>query len=84
MKQIRLWYKVILQINVKQTKGNGGFYLYLYPFGDLANETFMNVSIHPPFNETFWKALQTINKLQICYECKMDIGEWTTSIMDEK
>jgi hypothetical protein len=53
MKQIRLWYKVILQINVKQTKGNGGFYLYLYPFGDLANETFMNVSIHPPFNETF-------------------------------
>jgi len=32
----RLWCKIVLKINVEQTKGNEGSYIYLYPFGDLA------------------------------------------------
>jgi hypothetical protein len=31
----RLRCKIVLKINVKQTKGNKGFYFYLYFFGDL-------------------------------------------------
>lgn len=30
MKQIRLWYEVILYIHVEQTKGNGGFFIFIY------------------------------------------------------
>jgi hypothetical protein len=32
---IRLWCKIVFKIRVEQTKGNEGFYFYLYPFGDL-------------------------------------------------
>jgi hypothetical protein len=31
----KLWYKIVLKIDVEQTKGNEGTYFYLYPFGDL-------------------------------------------------
>jgi hypothetical protein len=27
--------KILFQIDFEQIKGNGGSYLYLYPFGDL-------------------------------------------------
>jgi hypothetical protein len=37
---IRLWCKIVCKINVEQTKGNEGFYFYLYPFGDLAQGSF--------------------------------------------
>ncbi len=31
----RLWCKIVLKINVEQTKGNEGSYFYFYPFRDL-------------------------------------------------
>jgi hypothetical protein len=42
---------------LNKLKVMGGFYLYLYMFEDPSIETFMNVSICPPFNETFKKPL---------------------------
>jgi hypothetical protein len=36
----RLWCKIMLQTNVEQTKGNEGYYFYLYPFGNLAQRNF--------------------------------------------
>jgi hypothetical protein len=36
----RLWCKIVPKCNVKKTKGNEGFYFYLYPFGDLAQGSF--------------------------------------------
>jgi len=36
----RLWCKIIPKTNVEKTKGNEGSYLYLYPFGDLAQGRF--------------------------------------------
>jgi len=36
----RLWCKIMLKINVEHTKENEGSYLYLYPFGDLAQGSF--------------------------------------------
>ncbi len=37
---IRLWCKIMFKTNVEQTKGNEGFYFYLYPFGDLVQGNF--------------------------------------------
>jgi len=37
---IRLWCKIVLKIGVEQTKGNEGFYFYLYPCGDVAQRSF--------------------------------------------
>jgi hypothetical protein len=37
---IRLWCKIMLKINVEQTKGNEGSYFYLYFFGDLVQKSF--------------------------------------------
>jgi hypothetical protein len=37
---IRLWCKIVFKVGVEQTKGNEGFYLYLYPFGDLVQRSF--------------------------------------------
>jgi hypothetical protein len=31
----RLWCKIVLKIDAKQTEGNEGSYYILYPFGDL-------------------------------------------------
>jgi hypothetical protein len=31
---------MVSKTNVEQTKGNEGFYFYLYPFGDIAQESF--------------------------------------------
>jgi len=36
----RLWCKIIPKTNAEKTKGNEGSYLYLYPFGDLAQGRF--------------------------------------------
>jgi hypothetical protein len=36
----RLWCKIVFKIDVEHTKGNEGFYLYLYPFGDLVQGNF--------------------------------------------
>ncbi len=36
----RLWCKIMLKINVEQTKGNEVSYFYLYPFGDLDQRSF--------------------------------------------
>jgi len=36
----RLWCKIMPKINVEHTKENEGSYLYLYPFGDLAQGSF--------------------------------------------
>jgi hypothetical protein len=35
----RLWCKIVPKTNVEQTKGNEGFYIYLYHFGDLAQRS---------------------------------------------
>jgi hypothetical protein len=32
--------KIVPKTNVEQTEGNEGSYFYLYPFGDLAQESF--------------------------------------------
>jgi hypothetical protein len=37
---IRLWCKIVPKTSVEQTKGNQGSYFYLYPFGDLVQESF--------------------------------------------
>jgi hypothetical protein len=29
----RLWCKIVPKVGVEQTKGNEGFYFYLYPYG---------------------------------------------------
>jgi hypothetical protein len=42
----KLWQESVFKINVKQTKGNERFYLYLYPIGDLAQRNFY-VCINP-------------------------------------
>ncbi len=39
-KMTRLWCKIMLKINVEHTKGNEGFYFYLYPFRDLIQGNF--------------------------------------------
>ncbi len=36
----RLWCKVVLKTNVKQILKNERFYIYLYPFGNLAQRNF--------------------------------------------
>jgi hypothetical protein len=36
----RLRCKTMLKTNVEHTKGNEGFYFYLYPFGNLAQGSF--------------------------------------------
>jgi hypothetical protein len=36
----RLWCKIMLKIIVEETKANERSYFYLYPFGDLAQESF--------------------------------------------
>jgi hypothetical protein len=36
----RLWCKIVLKINVKQIEGNKACYLYIYPFGDVAQRSF--------------------------------------------
>jgi hypothetical protein len=36
----RLWCKMVLEIGVEQIKRNEGFYLYLHPFGNLAQGSF--------------------------------------------
>jgi hypothetical protein len=36
----RLWCKILLKINVEQTKENEGSYFYLYLFKDLAQGSF--------------------------------------------
>jgi hypothetical protein len=36
----RLWCKIMFKTSVKQTKGNEGFYFYLYPFGELIQKSF--------------------------------------------
>jgi len=37
----KLWCKIVPKIGVEQTKGNQGFYFFLYPFGDLAQGSFL-------------------------------------------
>jgi hypothetical protein len=37
---IRLWCKIVPKISVEQTIKKKGSYFYLYPFGDLAQESF--------------------------------------------
>jgi hypothetical protein len=37
---IRLWCKIVPKTNVEQIEGDEGFYLYLYPFGDLIQRSF--------------------------------------------
>ncbi len=49
----KLWCKIVLQTNVEYTKGNEGFYLYLYAFGDLAQINFNGDSMCPLTKETF-------------------------------
>jgi hypothetical protein len=36
----RLWCKIMPKTNGQQIEGNEGFYLYLYPFGDLVQGSF--------------------------------------------
>ncbi len=36
----RLWCKIVFKTNVEQTKRNEGSYFYLYPFEDIAQESF--------------------------------------------
>jgi len=36
----RLWCKIMFKISVEQIEGNEGSYFHLYPFGDLAQESF--------------------------------------------
>jgi hypothetical protein len=40
MNMTRLWCKIMLKIRVEQIEKNEGFYSNLYPFGDLAQESF--------------------------------------------
>jgi hypothetical protein len=40
MNMTMLWCKIVLKINVEQTKGCEGSYFYLYPFGDVAQRSF--------------------------------------------
>ncbi len=40
-----IWCKIVLKTNVEQTKGNEGFYFYLYPFGDLVQGSFQKISM---------------------------------------
>jgi hypothetical protein len=44
----------ILMLN--RLKVMGRSYIYLYPFGDLAQRSFMEVFMCPPTKEVFWKA----------------------------
>jgi hypothetical protein len=38
----RLWCKIMLRIGVKKIEGSEGSYFFLYPFGDLAQGSFLN------------------------------------------
>jgi hypothetical protein len=50
----RLWNKITPQIKVEQIKHNGGFKFYLYPFGELAHESFHMTTDQKTFLKTFW------------------------------
>jgi len=39
-KKKKLWCKIMLKISVEQIERNEGFYIYLYPFGDLVQGSF--------------------------------------------
>jgi hypothetical protein len=41
----RLWYKIVLKINVEQIKWNEGSYSYLYSYGDLSHEASKEASM---------------------------------------
>jgi hypothetical protein len=36
----KLWCKIVHKIDVKHIEGNEGFYVYLYPFGNLVQGSF--------------------------------------------
>jgi hypothetical protein len=40
-----LWCKTVPKINLEQTKGNEGSYIYLYPLRDLTQKTFKKASM---------------------------------------
>jgi hypothetical protein len=100
MKWTRLWCKIIFQTNVKQTKGNGGFYFCLHSFGDLTQKVFMEAFICPLSKQLSWKPFKNISELQVNYKwtitstssqlqinyiLKLQVSNgWISSIMDEK
>jgi hypothetical protein len=46
--------KIVHWTCVEQTKGNGGSYFYIYPFGDLVQWTSMEVSMCSLIKEVFF------------------------------
>jgi hypothetical protein len=51
----RLWCKIMPKTNVEQTKKNEASYFYLYPSGDLSQESFQGGSMCPSNKEVFSK-----------------------------
>ncbi len=49
----RLWCKIMLKISVELSERNEGFYVYLYPFGDLVQGRSKEVSICASRKQTF-------------------------------
>lgn len=60
--QTKLWNKIVLQIDIEQTKYSGRFNIFLYPFRDLVHENFYE-GFHMPTNQgtslrTFQNAIE--------------------------
>jgi len=51
----RLWCKIMPKTNVEQTEKNEASYFYLYPFGDLGQESFQGGFMCASNKEVFSK-----------------------------
>jgi hypothetical protein len=67
MKWTKIWCKIILETDVEQTKGNGGSYLYLHPFGNLVQRNLHGGFHMPTIQGSFLKTL-SMNELWMNYE----------------